>query len=186
MASVQPALACKLRDSASVWCVTTVTDIHLAPTYPVVRGYMMLVRCMRWAVRAVRPRGTGLLAAVVVWWLVVAGAVVLSLPGPAASASPTPGALAPGQRARIRQPGIPHWPIPVTRYAFDTFQRGALESDETAIDEAFEVSEWFAVEHGQAVRVVTVDGEAVQIEILEGPYSGRQGWVKPRNLAPGE
>jgi hypothetical protein len=86
--------------------------------------------------------------------------------------------------ARIKQPGIPNWPIPVERAAFDTYYRGARESDETAIDAAFEMSEWIEVSDRQPVRIVQVDGEAVQVELVDGAFAGRRGWVKPRHLAP--
>ena len=123
-------------------------------------------------------------ALVVTWWLLIAGLIIQVVPTPAAS---SPGPLngpAPGHRARIHQPGIPHWPIPVEREAFDEFQRGMRESDEDAIDRAFTVSEWLPVEHGQAVMVIEIDGEAVHVELLEGTHVGRQGWLKPRNLYP--
>ena len=59
-----------------------------------------------------------------------------------------------------------------------------VESDEEAIEFAFAASEWIEVSDRTAVRIVTVDGEAVQIEILDGPWAGRQGWVNPRQLGP--
>lgn len=121
-------------------------------------------------------------ALVVIWWLLLAALITQVMPAPAAS-SPRPGGrIAPGQRARIHQPGIPHWPIPVERDAFDELQRGTRESDQDAIDHAFEISAWLPVEHGDAVQVVDVDGEAVQIELLEGRQAGRRGWLKPSNL----
>jgi hypothetical protein len=38
------------------------------------------------------------------------------------------------------------------------------------------------VSHGQAVSIVAVDAEAVQVELLEGPQRGRRAWVQPRHL----
>jgi hypothetical protein len=38
--------------------------------------------------------------------------------------------------------------------------------------------------HGQLVRIVTVDGDAIQIELLEGLEAGHRAWLKARNLAP--
>jgi len=125
-----------------------------------------------------------LTALVMIWWLLIAGVIIHVAPAPAAS---SPGPLkgsAPGQRARIHQPGIPHWPIPVEREAFDDFQRGTRESDEDAIDRAFAISEWIPVEHDQAVVVIEVGREAVHVELLEGQHAGRRGWLQARNLRP--
>ena len=119
---------------------------------------------------------------VVLWWLLIGGAVALSLPPPARSAAPRPLIAAPGQTARIHQPGMPSWPIPVSRVGFDAFQRGVREGDEAVMDEAFQVSEWIEAAHGQRVRIIAVDGDVIQIELLEGTYAGRRAWVKPRNL----
>ena len=91
-----------------------------------------------------------------------------------------------GARARIRQPGIPNWPVPTSRLAFDEFQRGARESDGSAIEHAFEVSEWIAVNHDDAVRVVAIDGEVVEIELLAIPHVGRHAWVLRHQLTPAD
>lgn len=126
-----------------------------------------------------------LFAGVVIgWWIALAAIVTLLLAAPAAS---SPGAIyrpMPGVKAHIKQPGMRSWPIPVSRLGFDAYNRGFAESDEDAIEFAFAVSEWIEVTDRTPVRIVTVDGEAVQIEILDGPWSGRQGWVKPRHLGP--
>jgi hypothetical protein len=119
-----------------------------------------------------------------VWWVLIAGSTALTLPVPAASTPTYAFTVAPDQRAHIHQPGIPHWPIPVDRIAYDEYYRGVRESDEGAIEYAFEVSEWIEAKHGQAVLIAVVDGEAVHIELLEGAYAGRRGWVQTRHLAP--
>ena len=72
----------------------------------------------------------------------------------------------------------------VERAAFDAFRRGAGESDEDAIDRAFAISAWLPVEHGQAITVIEIDGEAWHVELLEGQHAGRRGWLKARNLRP--
>jgi hypothetical protein len=131
-----------------------------------------------------RRPSAGLIMGVVLWWLMIGGMVALALPAPARSATPRPLVAVPGQTAHIHQPGMTSWPIPVSRAGFDAFQRGARESDEAAMEEAFQVSEWIDAAHGQAVRIVTVDGDAVEIELLEGTYAGRRAWVKPRHLVP--
>ena len=144
----------------------------------------MADRSLRGARGSSRRPSTWLVVAVVLWWLLIGGAVALSLPSPARSAAQGPLVAVPGQHARIHQPGMPSWPIPVSRAGFDAFQRGARESDEAVMDEAFQVSEWISASHGQEVRIVAVEGEAVQVELLEGAYAGRRAWVKPRHLGP--
>jgi hypothetical protein len=121
---------------------------------------------------------------VVTWWLLIAGLMVQVAPAPAAS---SPGPLndpVPEQRARIHQPGIPRWPIPDEREAFDELSHGTLEGDEDAIDRAFEISDWIPVEHGEAVVIVDVDGGDAHVELLEGQHAGRRGWLRARNLRP--
>ena len=132
--------------------------------------------------RALHPFGMGLTITVVTWWLLIAGVVVPSLPKPAASAPKTGAGLAVGQAARVHLPGSDWLPIPVARAAFDESQRGYRESDEDVIEHAFTAYEWIRISHGQAVRVITIDGEAIEVELLDGGYAGRHGWVKPRQL----
>jgi hypothetical protein len=72
----------------------------------------------------------------------------------------------------------------VSRAGFDAFQRGVRESDEDAIEDAFTVSEWIHVVPGQEVQIVTIDGDAVEIEVLDGPYAGHRAWLKAKNVRP--
>jgi hypothetical protein len=115
---------------------------------------------------------------VAVWWLLLGAVVVWLMPEPTASAN------AEGHIARIHQVGLRQLPIPVSRTGFDAFQRGVRGSDEVSIEEAFAVSEWISVIPGQAVRVVTIDGDAVEIEVLDGPYAGRRAWLDAKNVRP--
>ena len=130
-----------------------------------------------------RP-SAALLVTVVAWWLLIGGAMALTMPAPAFSATPAPFAVEAGRAARIHQPGMPSWPIPIERAAFEEARRAFRESDEAALEHAFSAFEWFDVAHGQAVAIVAVDGEAVQVELLEGRSLGRRGWLKPRHLGP--
>jgi hypothetical protein len=127
----------------------------------------------------------GLTIVVVTWWLLIAGAVVPAMPAPVASSPKTGSGPAVGQAARVNLPGLDWLPIPVDRTAFDESQRGYRESDEDAIEHAFTAYEWIRVSHGQAVRVVAVDGEAIEVELLDGGHAGRRGWVKSRQLTTG-
>jgi hypothetical protein len=75
-------------------------------------------------------------------------------------------------------------PIPVERVGFDESQRGYRESSEEGIDHAHTAYEWIAVSHGQAVRIITRDGDAVEVELLGGWRAGRRGWLKNAQLSP--
>jgi hypothetical protein len=115
---------------------------------------------------------------VVTWWLLLAMVIAHVLPASVESATSEyvnlPGFVSADSRL----------PIPVERVAFDESQRGYRESDEEAIDHAFTVYEWIEVSHRQAVRIVTWDGEAAEIELLEGRHTGRRGWLKAAQLSP--
>jgi hypothetical protein len=120
----------------------------------------------------------------VIWWLLIAGVLVLTMQVPVASAPKAGLIVAPGWTGRINQTGMPVWLMPADRLAYEESQRGFRESDEEAIERAFTGSEWIEVFHRQAVRIVEVDGEAVQVELLEGWNVGRRGWLKPRHVGP--
>ena len=138
----------------------------------------------RFLARAGRRVPVGLTISVATFWLLFAGAVVLMLPALAAS-TPKPGFIAvSGRTAHINQPGMPDWPIPVDRRAYDEYNRGSRESDDDAIEHAFAASEWITVSDGQAVQIIEVDGEAHQVELLDGRSVGRRGWLKTRHLRP--
>jgi len=129
-------------------------------------------------------RWARLAVVVVAWWVLIAVAVSPMLPSPVVSFATGALLLMPGHHARIAQRGIRDWPIPTSRAAFDEFQRGFAEDDEDAMDGAFRSAEWVAVNYGDLVRVLAVDGEVVGIELLEGAYAGRRAWLKQRQLAP--
>jgi type IV secretory pathway protease TraF len=141
-----------------------------------------LIRRERLPAPGGRQPAVALTIVVLTWWLVVGTVVVSMLSAPAASAPTMSFAVAPGRTARINQPGIPVWVIPVERAAYDEYQRGFQESNEELIEHAFTVFAWIEVSHHDAVRVVAVDGEAVQIELLDGRSGRRQGWLKTRHL----
>jgi hypothetical protein len=126
----------------------------------------------------------GVGAASVTCWLLILGLLALAVPTPSAAAPKIAAVLVTGSTAHIVQPGMPDWPIPVERLAYDEHARGYREGDEEAMSYAFAAFEWIKVRDGQAVRIVEVDGLAVQVELLEGPNGGRRGWLQPRHLAP--
>jgi len=102
--------------------------------------------------------------------------------------APTVAVPVEGETAHVNLPGLVHaypsFPIPVERAAFDQAQRGYLESNEDAIEHAFAAYEWIAITHGQVIKVITRDGQAVEVELLDGPHAGRRGWLTARQLAP--
>jgi CheY-like chemotaxis protein len=50
------------------------------------------------------------------------------------------------------------------------------EGNRAMIDGAYELSEeWIEATHGQAVKIATVDGDAIQIELLEGTPDAEPG-----------
>jgi hypothetical protein len=124
------------------------------------------------------PAARALASIVVVWWLLLGVVVVRLMPEPTASAQSK------GHIARIHQVGLRQLPIPASRAGFDAFQRGIRESDEASIEDAFAISEWIYVTPGQEVRTVTIDGDAVEIEVLDGPYAGRRAWLDTKNVRP--
>ena len=123
-----------------------------------------------------------LLLFVVAWWLTIAAIVVATLPGSVDSAPRSGFVAVSGQTARINQHGLRSLPIPVSRAAFDQLRRAYRESDQDAIERAFASTEWLGVSHGQAVRVEVVDGDAVQVTLLEGEGAGQRGWILTRQL----
>ncbi len=125
----------------------------------------------------------GLAVWMVTGWLLVAGAVGLTQPTLAVSTPAAISVAVDGQTARIHQPGIPNWPIPVDRRTYDAYYLGLEEANDDGVDGLFTRFEWIRVEHHQAVRIIEIDGEAHHIELLEDPNLGRRGWVKTRHLA---
>lgn len=123
--------------------------------------------------RAREAKIGGLAALVATWWLLIAAVVVASLPARVVSAPRAPAVLESGRTARIEQPGMPDWPIPVERAAFDELRRAYRESDEQAIERAAQATAWIVVSHGEAVQVV----------ILEGEYAGQRGWLLRRHIS---
>jgi hypothetical protein len=121
---------------------------------------------------------------VVAWWLLVAAAVALLSPTPAVAVLK----VAVGLPAYVHLPGLvpayPSFPIPVERAAFDLAQRGYRESDEQMLNDAASLYVWVTVTHGQRVTVIETDGTVAQVELLDGPYAGRRGWLKHGQLVP--
>ena len=124
--------------------------------------------------------GLGVLA----WWSLTIGLVAALAPAPTRAAQVPPGALTPGGTASIHAPPRVVWPIPNERRTFDDYWVAFHEDDEGALTEVLSRPEWFIVANCQLARVVSADGEAVQVEILDGPATGQRGWLKMWQLRP--
>ena len=159
----------------------------LTPVAGVRVAVRVLARPQRWL--SLGRRGGGSVAlALTVWvvagWFVVAGVVTLIGTAPAAATPIGRFVAVPGRTAQIYQPGLPAWPVPVDRLAYDEYQRGFQESDDEAIEHAFAAFEWIEVADHQAVLIIAVDGPVIQVELLTSPNIGRRCWLHTRKLAP--
>lgn len=127
-------------------------------------------------------------AAVAAWWLVVGVAVVTMLPAAAASSTGVATAAADGPLMHVHLPGLASSPVPfpafVGRAGYDAARQGFDLSDEDLIDATFANHDWVTVLHGQAVRIVRRDGEAVEVELVDGAFAGRRAWLSARQVAP--
>ena len=97
--------------------------------------------------------------------------------------SPTFG-IESGQPAHIDAPGLVAWAIPSSRQEFDLYRLVADLADDDALEIAFAVTDWVAVADRQVVRVSQIDGGAAEVEVLDGVYAGRRGWLPARRLLP--
>lgn len=136
--------------------------------------------------RVMRPPSLTLCIVVMIWWLLIAMTIVILLPGQEAAVAQTAGVPMEGQAARIDLRRT--WPllIPVDRWAYDhdAGYDGFRSDDLDGITLPRAGSAWIKVWHDQLVRVVAVDGDAVQVEVLEGYYRGGLGWLAARQLGP--
>jgi hypothetical protein len=139
----------------------------------------------RRARRGLRPGRLVLMILFVAWWLLAGSAIVWIIPEGTASAAPTPNRIvSAGVAVRIAQPGRAPFPIARDRQAFEAMQSGAFALDESTITLGVVAVEWIKVEPGQKAYVIALDGDAAQIEMLEGEYAGERAWIHRRDLAP--
>ena len=80
-------------------------------------------------------------------------------------------------------PRVP-WAIPIDRDTFDDYAQAVWDDDGDALAEALSRPGWIAITDRQAVRIVDIDGAAVQVELLDGQHAGVQAWLKAHHLSP--
>src|SRR5688572_1472438 len=117
-------------------------------------------------------------------WLVIFGAIVLAVPTVSTPANRLALAVETGHAAHLHAPPLTEWPIPVGRMEFDAYNLALDSDDEVAIAKVEAIADWIIVAADQAVLVLYVDGDAVQVELLDGADAGRRGWLKRRHLVP--
>jgi hypothetical protein len=117
-------------------------------------------------------------------WLLIAGAIVLAVPTPEQAPKTSAFASPIGRLAYIYVPSRVAWTFPTDRGTFDDYYQAVWDDDGDAIAEALTRPGWITVVDRQAVRVVDVDGAAVQVELLDGQHTGVRGWLKVQHLSP--
>src|SRR5688572_6873 len=117
-------------------------------------------------------------------WLVIFAAIVFTVPTVSTPAHRLGLTVAPGRTAHLHAPPLSDWPIPVGRMEFDAYNLALDSDDEVAIAKVEAIADWIIVAADQAVLVLYVDGDAVQVELLDGADAGRRGWLKRRHLVP--
>jgi hypothetical protein len=115
-------------------------------------------------------------------WLMIAAAIVLTVPTPEQAAQVSAFASPIGRSAYIYVPSRVAWTIPTDRGTFDDYYHAVWVDDGDAINEALARPGWIAVADGQAVRIVDIVPEAVQVELMDGQHAGARGWVKAHHL----
>ena len=123
-----------------------------------------------------------LVAVVSAWWLLLLGVIALSAP-PSMGADETP-VVSPGHVGHVATPSGEAWLIPVDRATYYEVERPPSDEDDDVQADARSRPGWLPVIDGQTVRVIDVDRAAVQVELLEEPNVGGQGWLHLNYLRP--
>jgi hypothetical protein len=123
------------------------------------------------------------MSVVIAWWLLIVGAVGFMPTSPAGVGGVL--ALAPGDLAHVSTPTGGAWLIPIERVTYYEVERPSTDDngEEVPVDVRAQPG-WLAVRDGQAVRVVDVDRTAAQVELVEEPNIGGQGWLHLNYLRP--
>ena len=133
---------------------------------------------------------TGVAIGLVSWWALVFALVSVLLTGPAAPVRaelPPDFTITVGRLVHLHARGFNGWSIPVNRLTYEAYIQAQTQIDPGVRD--FELASlthhaWISVSDRLTVRVVEVDGEAVQVELVEGRNTGRRGWLSSLELDP--
>ena len=105
-------------------------------------------------------------------------------PGPTNTPRPTNTPLPPspkmGGEARVQIDGSEIVPLAADEAAFDAFTRAATRNDTFGINDLIQAGKLFTVPTGTKVLVIDMGGflgSRLQVRVLEGPRTGRAGWV---------
>ena len=125
-----------------------------------------------------------LVAGVMIWWLLIFGVITLTAPTPEIVGQMSRFVFVPGQSASISSPSGATWLIPTGRVTYDDYASAVRNDDGAGITSALEQPGWVVVLHGQLVRIVSVDRDAIQVDLLESPNTGGRGWLNAVDLRP--
>jgi hypothetical protein len=134
--------------------------------------------------RRAGARIAALVLGVGVWWLLILGAIVLTITMTEQAGKAEGFSIAPGQDAHLTGGQLSAWLIPIERVTFDDYHGRVLVGREGAITDDRVLRGWIGVVEGQAVRITVVGGNAVQVELLEPPNIGGHGWLPTEYLRP--
>jgi len=120
--------------------------------------------------------------AVVAWWLLLSGVIAVVVPSQiGAGGGP---AAVPGRVGHIATPSGVEWLIPVDRTTYYEVDWSAPDRNEDGTIAVRDQPGWLVVRDGQAVQVLDVDRAAVEVQLLEEPNIGGQGWLHLNYLRP--
>jgi hypothetical protein len=118
------------------------------------------------------------------FWLLIVGTIMLTVPTPEQAAKRSLFSSPVGRLAYIYVPSGVAWTIPIDRSTFDDYYQAVWDDDGGTIAEVLSRPGWIAVADRQPVRIVEIDGAAVQVELLGGQSAGVRAWLKVHHLNP--
>ena len=148
---------------------------------------LLYSRTVLWMLLVRGRVGTVTVALVVgaaVWWLLILGTVVLMVPTHGRAAVTSVVVSPAGRLAYIYVPPGAASPIPADWVIFDAYYQALGDVDEDAIIRILSRPGWIPVVDHQAMRVVGIYGDAIQVEVLDGQSAGVRAWLKVYQLSP--
>jgi hypothetical protein len=132
---------------------------------------------------SVGPGSIVLVFGVAAVWLAIFVAIVLAVPAPGQAAMPS-SFYAVGQLAHLHAPPGTPLRIPQELGTFKDLYQALWDDNGLAINEVLARPGWVHVVDGQAVRIMDVYEDGVQVELLDGPSVGALAWVMLHQLRP--